>query len=174
MRLLHGSWCGSGESTASHVLPPWLALLLVRPQRNMDRGGDNIYNGEMNKTRESAGHAGGGGSAKEDASYFGRMNGPTASSILRGPCGDEMEFYLYIRDDILEDVTYYTEGCDHTKACALAVAKRAKGKSVMEALAIAPRDIIDSGECVPEEGRHCAILAVSALYRAIADYLLRP
>ena len=85
-----------------------------------------------------------------------------------------MEFYLQIRDDIVKDVTYYTEGCGHTKACALAVAKRAKGKPVMEALAISPRDIIDSGDCISEEGRHCAILAVSALYRAIASYLLKP
>ena len=35
------------------------------------------------------------------------MNGSTASSILRGPCGDEMEFHLYVRDYIMEDVTYY-------------------------------------------------------------------
>ena len=128
----------------------------------------------MNETREPAGHAGDDDSSAEDTCYFGRMNAPTASGILKGPCGDEMEFYLYIREDILEDVKYYTEGCNHTKACALAVAKRAKGKSVMQALAIAPREIIDSGECIPEEERHCAILAISALYRAIADYLLKP
>ena len=110
----------------------------------------------------------------QDASYFGRMNDPTGASFLKGPCGDEMEFYLYIRDGILEEVKYYTEGCDDTRACALAAAKRAKGKSVMDALRISPGDIIDSLEYLPEQGRHCAILAVSTLYRAIADYLLKP
>lgn len=114
------------------------------------------------------------GSGGENGCYFGRMKDPTASSVLEGPCGDAMEFYLRIQDDIVQDVTYYTQGCAHTKACALAVAKRAKGKPVMEALAISPKDIIDSGECIPEEGRHCAILAVSALYRAIAGHLLAP
>jgi len=110
----------------------------------------------------------------DDAPYFGRMNGPTASSLLKGICGDEMEFYLYIRDGVLEDVKYYTEGCDDTKACALAVARRAQGKPVMDALAINPKEIIASLEDLPEQGRHCAILAVSTLYRAIADYLLKP
>ncbi len=110
----------------------------------------------------------------EHAPYFGRMNAPTASSFLKGLCGDEMEFYLHIQNGVIEDVKYYTEGCPDTKACGLAVAKRAKGKSVMDALAISPREIINSLGQLSEEGRHCAILAVSTLYRAIADYLLSP
>jgi nitrogen fixation NifU-like protein len=118
--------------------------------------------------------SGSGDNSSEHALYFGRMNAPTASSFLKGLCGDEMEFYLYIHDGIIEDVKYYTEGCQDTKACGLAVAKRAKGKSVMEALAISPREVIDSLGRLSEEGRHCAILAVSTLYRAIADYLMSP
>jgi nitrogen fixation NifU-like protein len=102
------------------------------------------------------------------------MNAPTASSFLKGICGDEMEFYLYIENDIIEDVKYYTEGCHDTIVCGLAVAQRAKGKSVMDALAITPREVIESVGHLSDEGRHCAILAVSTLYRAIADYLLMP
>ncbi len=112
--------------------------------------------------------------APMDNPYFGRMNDPTAAAMLRGPCGDEMEFYLYIRNSVIEDVKYYTEGCSHTKSCGSAVAKRAKGRTIMDALAINPREIINSGECLSEEGRHCAILAVTTLYRAIADFLLKP
>ncbi|MCK5802304.1 MAG: iron-sulfur cluster assembly scaffold protein [Lentisphaeria bacterium] len=111
----------------------------------------------------------------EDEAFFGRMNDPTGSSVLRGPCGDEMEFYLYIRGGVIEDIRYYTEhGCEDTKLCGLAAAKRAKGREVMDALAINPKEILDAHECLAAEGRHCAILAVSALYRAIADYLLQP
>jgi len=106
--------------------------------------------------------------------YFGRMNDPTGAGILRGPCGDEMEFYLAIRKDVVEDVKYYTTGCGNTRTCGHAVAQRVKGKRVTDALAISAGELIRSGECEPEEGRHCAILAVSTLYRAIADYLLKP
>jgi len=45
---------------------------------------------------------------------------------------------------------------------------------VTDALSISAGEIIRSGECDPESGRHCAILAVTTFYRAIADYLLKP
>jgi len=110
--------------------------------------------------------------AKEE--LFGRMNDPTSSAVLKGLCGDEMEFYLFIRNNVIEDVRYYTEGCGDTLACGAEVARRVKGRTVMDALSINPKEIIDSQDALSEEGRHCAILAVSTLYRAIADYLLSP
>lgn len=106
--------------------------------------------------------------------YFGRMNGPTSSAVVHGLCGDDMEFYLDIHDGIVTDAKYYTEGCGHTRLCGDAAAGLAKGRLIMDALAINPRQIIDAIPGLPEEGKHCAILAVSALHRAIADYLLKP
>lgn len=110
----------------------------------------------------------------ETDTYFGRMNDPTAAASIRGLCGDEMEFYLVIRDDRIEQVRYYTEGCGNTRSCGHAVARRAKGRSLTDALSISAGEIIRSGECEPESGRHCAILAVTTLYRAVASYLLEP
>lgn len=104
--------------------------------------------------------------------FFGRMNDPTAAASLKGICGDEMEFYLEIRDDRIEDVRYHTDGCANTRSCGHAVARRAKGRNVTDALSISAGEIIRSGECQPEAGRHCAILAVTTFYRALADYLL--
>ena len=106
--------------------------------------------------------------------FFGRMNDPTASAAVKGLCGDEMEFYLQVRNGRIEDVRYHTNGCGHTRMCGTAVARRVKGRDIMDALAISPREIINAQECLPEEGKHCAILAVTTLYRAIADYLLAP
>jgi len=109
----------------------------------------------------------------EDDPFFGRMSDPTASASIKGICGDEMEFHLVIRDNVIEEIKYYTQGCGHTKRCGAAAARRAKGRTLMDALGITPREIIDAEECLPEEGRHCAILAVTTLYRAIAAHLLR-
>lgn len=106
--------------------------------------------------------------------YFGRMNDPTAAASIKGICGDEMEFYLVIRDERIEDIRYHTTGCGNTRSCGHAVARRAKGRSITDALSISAGELIRSGECEPEAGRHCAILAVTTLYRAIADYLLTP
>lgn len=106
--------------------------------------------------------------------FFGRMSDPTGSAILKGPCGEEMEFYLYICQGRIVEAKYYTNGCHDTRQCGRAAAQRATGKMVMDALAISAREIIESLPHMSAIGRHCAILAVSALYRAIADFLLKP
>ena len=106
--------------------------------------------------------------------FFGRMNDPTGSGTISGPCGDTMEFYIYIHSGVIEDVKYYTDGCRNTRSCGYAVARRAKDRNVTDALSISAGEIIRSGECNQESGRHCAILAVSTFYRAIANYLLQP
>jgi nitrogen fixation NifU-like protein len=108
-----------------------------------------------------------------DPKFFGRMNDPTASSYLKGPCGDSMEFYLVIENKIITDIKYFTDGCGATRACAAMVAHLAYGKNVKEALAISAGDVIDRLKGLPEDHLHCTILSVSTLYRAIADYLLR-
>lgn len=105
--------------------------------------------------------------------FFGRMNDPSSSSYLKGPCGDSMEFYLVIEKNRIKDIRYYTQGCGSTKAAAATVAYLAYGKTIDEALAISAGDIIKKLKGLPARYLHCSILAVSALYRAIADYLLK-
>jgi len=112
-------------------------------------------------------------SARDDP-FFGRMNDPTASAFARGLCGDEMEFYLDIRDGAIREARYYTEGCDDTRRCGRAVAMAAQGKALWDVLAISPRQIMDADTSLTEGSRHCAILAVITLYRAVADFLIKP
>jgi nitrogen fixation NifU-like protein len=109
-----------------------------------------------------------------DAKFFGRMNDPTSSAFLKGPCGDSMEFYLLIQDNRILDIRVYTEGCGYTRLCALMTANLACGRTVNEALKISAGEIITRLKAIPEDHLHCSILAVSTLYRAIADYLLKP
>ena len=108
-----------------------------------------------------------------DPKFFGRMNDPTASSYLEGPCGDAMEFYLVIEDKKITDIRYYTDGCGATRACAAMAAHLAYGKTINEALTISAGEVIARLKGLPEDHLHCSILAVSTLYRAIADYLLK-
>ena len=105
--------------------------------------------------------------------FFGRMNDPTASSYLKGPCGDSMEFYLVIEDKKISDIKYYTDGCGATRACAAMVAYLAYGRTVSEALSISAGEVARRLKGLPDDHLHCSILAVSTLYRAIADYLLK-
>jgi nitrogen fixation NifU-like protein len=108
-----------------------------------------------------------------DPKFFGRMNDPTASSYLKGPCGDSMEYYLVIEDKKITDIKYFTDGCGATRACAAMAAHLAYGKTVKEALTISAGEVIKRLKGLPEDHLHCSILSVSTLYRAIADYLLK-
>ncbi|MCG2711930.1 MAG: iron-sulfur cluster assembly scaffold protein [Candidatus Omnitrophica bacterium] len=105
--------------------------------------------------------------------YFGRMNAPDGAAVLKGLCGDEMEFYLDIEDRIIQDVKFFTNGCEATIACGEIAARLAKGRSIDSALGISPKQVKDILKALPAEHSHCPILAISTLYRAIADYLLK-
>jgi nitrogen fixation NifU-like protein len=108
-----------------------------------------------------------------DQKFFGRMNDPSSSSYLKGPCGESMEFYLVIEGNKIVDIRYYTEGCSATKACAAMAAHMVYGKTISKALSVSAGEVIQCLKGLPEEHLHCSILAVSTLYRAIADYLLK-
>jgi len=105
--------------------------------------------------------------------YIGRMTDPDGSAFIKGPCGDEMEFYLTIENNILKDVKFHTNGCFFTYACGTMTSHFAIGKKIKDALQISPGLIIKELRYLPKDHCHCAILAVSTLYKAIADYWLK-
>ncbi len=109
----------------------------------------------------------------QEKSLFGRMNDPSGAACVQGPCGDSMEFYLAIHDDIIIDVRYYTEGCETTKRCGAMAARMVCGKPIKEAMDLSAGDLMVSLKNFPDDHLHCPMLAISTLYRAIADYLLR-
>ena len=117
--------------------------------------------------------------SKKAISYFhnpvniGRMAEPDASAVVKGSCGDTMEMYLLIEDEIIKEIKFFTDGCGVTLACGSAVTVMVKGKSIHEALKISPYGVMDDLGGLPRDGIHCAILSVVTLHKAIADYLLK-
>ncbi len=87
-----------------------------------------------------------------------------------GDCGDTVEMFLTVHSGRIEAVSYDTDGCLNTNACANTVAELAEGRSVEEAWEISPEDVIEFLETLPEESRHCAELAAGAFYLALADH----
>lgn len=105
--------------------------------------------------------------------HLGRMNDPDCSAYFKGICGDEMEFYLIIRDDRVEEIRFFTDGCGHTMLCGETAARLAEGKRIGEVMSISPGAIIREAGGLPDDHLHCAILASMTLYRALADYLYK-
>lgn len=98
-----------------------------------------------------------------------RVENPDGFGTRTGDCGDTVSFFLTLRGDRLESVSFETNGCMNTTACANAVAEFAEGKTVEEAWGITPEKIVDYLETLPKGHTHCAELAVGALYLALAD-----
>ncbi len=88
-----------------------------------------------------------------------------------GPCGDTMEIWLRVKNDVIQNATFWTDGCGTTIAAGSMVTELAKGKAITEALKITEQDILDALGGLPEESQHCALLAATTLKEAIKDYL---
>ena len=87
-----------------------------------------------------------------------------------GECGDTVEMYLTIRSGRIQSVSYETNGCMSTSACANTVAELIEGKHVESAWELTPEDVVKYLQTLPSENTHCAELAVGALYRALRNY----
>ncbi len=98
------------------------------------------------------------------------LENPDGRGKNKGVCGDTIEMFLTIENDRIQWVSFETDGCINTRACANTVARMAEGKTVAEAWKIAAEDVIAYLETLPPESAHCAELAVGALYLALTHY----
>lgn len=57
--------------------------------------------------------------------------------------------------------------------CGAETARLAKGKSIVALLSISAGEIMENIHDLPVGHIHCSMLAVSAFYKAVADYLLK-
>ncbi|MBN1574980.1 MAG: iron-sulfur cluster assembly scaffold protein [Chitinispirillaceae bacterium] len=102
-----------------------------------------------------------------------RMNEPDGSASVKGLCGDSMEMYLVINEETVTDASFFTDGCSASQACGSTAARLAVGKTLKEVLRLSPADVLDAWANIPQGNVHCAILAISTLHKALADYLLK-
>ena len=98
------------------------------------------------------------------------IKNPDGYGKRTGECGDTVEFYLQVRQDTIQYLSFLTDGCINTTACCNAVAHLVEGRSVEEAWGITPEDVIAYLETLPADHVHCAELSVGALYLALSNY----
>ncbi|MGO8878559.1 MAG: Fe-S cluster assembly scaffold protein NifU [Desulfomonilaceae bacterium] len=97
-------------------------------------------------------------------------NADGVGSVGNPACGDIMEFYIKVKDNVLEDVKFKTFGCGAAIAVSSMVSELAKGKTLDEAMQITNASVIDALEGLPKKKHHCSNLGADALHRAIEDY----
>ena len=89
---------------------------------------------------------------------------------ITGPCGDTMEISLRVRDDVIIECTFDTDGCGATVSCGSIVTEMASNKKVFQAKKIDQESILAYCRGLPEANEHCALLAASTLQKALEDY----
>jgi nitrogen fixation NifU-like protein len=84
-----------------------------------------------------------------------------------------MEIWLGVREDVIKEATFWTDGCGTTIAAGSMVTELAKGKTIREAMRITQKEVLEALGGLPEESQHCALLASDTLKEAVKDYGLQ-
>jgi nitrogen fixation NifU-like protein len=100
---------------------------------------------------------------------FGPLLGANGNARITGPCGDTMEFWILADDGKVAQVSFTTDGCRHSILSGSAAARVAEGKTLEQAAAISQAAVLEAVGGLPEDSKHCALLASDALRAAAAD-----
>ncbi len=92
----------------------------------------------------------------------GRVGNPT--------CGDIMEMYIEVKDDIIKDIRFQTFGCGSAVATSSMTTEMVKGLSLDQALKVTRKDVAQELDGLPPIKMHCSNLAADALHEAIRNY----
>ncbi len=102
---------------------------------------------------------------------LGDIPAPDGFARVTGPCGDTMEIYIKVRDDRVMNASFWTDGCGPSIASGSIITEMVKRTNISEAQRISQHDVLTALGGLPEESKHCALLAANTLKEAIKDYL---
>jgi nitrogen fixation NifU-like protein len=102
----------------------------------------------------------------------GEMENPDGVGHVGNPvCGDIMEMYIKVKDNVITDVKFKTFGCGAAIATSSMATEMIKGKTIEEALTLTNKAVAEALDGLPPVKMHCSVLAEEAVKAAIDDYL---
>ncbi len=104
----------------------------------------------------------------------GEMEHPDGVGRVGNPtCGDIMEMFIRVKDNVITDAKFKTFGCGAAIATSSMVTEMVKGKTIEEALKISNKLVVEALDGLPPVKVHCSVLGEDALKGAINDYLIK-
>jgi nitrogen fixation NifU-like protein len=88
----------------------------------------------------------------------------------KGPCGDTMTFYFKIKNNVIEKITFITDGCGASVAAGSQATMLLQGKTLDFVENFKAEDIDSALHGLPEDHKHCAELAARTIKQAIEKY----
>ena len=101
---------------------------------------------------------------------MGALSDADSIGFVTGECGDSIKIWIRIKDAIIEEISFTTDGCGTSVAAGSVTTNLVKGKGIEEALLLTPVMVLEVLGGFPDDSVHCAVLAVNALHDAINNY----
>ena len=101
---------------------------------------------------------------------YGAMDKPEGYAKITGPCGDTVEIFLRVKNGRIEDIRYTTDGCMTSHAAVSAATMMAKGKAPKDCIKINQSSILEHLGGMPDDAKHCALLAATTLHRSLRNF----
>ncbi len=101
----------------------------------------------------------------ENPDGYGKVGNPS--------CGDIMEIFIKVENDIIKDVKFRTFGCASAIASSSISTDLILNKSVDEALKLTNKAVVEALGGLPPVKMHCSVLAEEAIKLAIEDYIAK-
>ena len=99
----------------------------------------------------------------ENADGIGKVGNPV--------CGDIMNMYIKVENNVITDVKFKTFGCGAAIATSSIATEMIKGMTIDEALRLTNEAVAEALGGLPKVKMHCSVLAEQAVRSAIDDYL---
>ena len=90
---------------------------------------------------------------------------------ITGPCGDTMEMRILVKDEIITDASFITDGCASSHACGSATVSIVLNINVNRALNIRQNLILGFLEGLHPNDAHCALLAANTMRKAVENFM---
>ncbi|NLZ74532.1 iron-sulfur cluster assembly scaffold protein [Candidatus Falkowbacteria bacterium] len=102
---------------------------------------------------------------------IGEMKNPDGySQIGNMLCGDQLNFFLKVRNGKIKDVKFLSFGCASNIATASLLTEKVKGMTIAEAKKYKWETVVAELGGLPSQKIHCSVMAVEGFRKAIADY----
>lgn len=92
------------------------------------------------------------------------------ATVGNAKCGDIMQMFLKIENDIIVDAKFKTFGCGAAIATSSMSTELIKGKTVQEALQLTNKAVAEALDGLPPVKMHCSVLAEEAIKAALDNY----
>lgn len=89
---------------------------------------------------------------------------------ITGPCGDTMEYWVYIQGREVTQIGFTTDGCGASRAAGSMAGELALGKSVDAVKNIEQKDVLSALGGLPDEHVHCGLLAANTLKASVGAW----